>query len=127
MRTRIIVIVAAVMLVIFGALGGLALASYAGTASAKDPGPPAGMPEACQSMDHENMGHEGMEQMHESMHQGMERMHEGMHGTSEDTRQADMEQMPEGMHQGVEGMHEDTIAGDGRMGEPTHPDRYPVE
>ena len=116
MRTRIIVIVAAVMLVIFGALGGLALASYAGTASAKDPGPPAGMPEACQSMNHENMGHEGMEQMHESMH-----------GTSEGMGQGDMEQMHEGMHQGMEGMHEGMMDGDGRMGEPTHPDRYPVE
>ena len=91
MRTRIIVIAAGVMLVIFGALGGLALASYAGTASAKDPNPPAGMPAACQNMDHENMEHEGLEQMHESVH-----------GTSEGMGQGDMEQMHEGMHQGME-------------------------
>jgi len=101
MRTRIIAIVAAVMLVIFGALAGLALASYAGTASAKDPDPPTGMREACQNMDHENMDHEGMEQMHE-----------GMHGNPEDPGQADMEQMHEGMHQGMEGMHGGMMDGD---------------
>ena len=97
MRTRIIVIAAGVMLVIFGALGGLALASYAGTASAKDPDPSPGMPEACQNMDHE----------------GMEQMHEGMHGTSEELDQGDIQQMHEGMHQGMEGMHEGTMDGDG--------------
>jgi len=101
MRTRIIVIAAAVMLVIFGALGGLALASYAGTASAKDPDPSPGMPEACQNMDHE----------------GMEQMHEAMHGTSEGMGQGDMEQLHEGMHQGMEGMHEDTMNADDDMGE----------
>ena len=94
MRTRIIVIAAAVMLVIFGALGGLALASYAATASAKDPDPPAGMPEACQDMDQE----------------GMEQMHEGMHGTSEELDQGDMQQMHEGMHEG-------TMNADDDMGE----------
>jgi hypothetical protein len=66
MRTRIIVIAAAVMLVIFGALVGLALASYAGTASAKDPDPPTGMHEACENMDHEGMS-QGMGGMHEAM------------------------------------------------------------
>ena len=101
MRTRIMVIAAAVMLVIFGALGGLALASYAGTASAKDPDRPTGMPEACQNMDHE----------------GMEQMHEGMHGTSEGMGQGDMEQMHEGMHQGMEGMHEGMMNADGQDGD----------
>lgn len=94
-------IAAAVMLVIFGALGGLALASYAGTASAKDPDPSTGMSEACQNIDHE----------------GMEQMHEGMHGTSEGMSQEDMEQMHEGMHQGMEGMHEGTMNADDDMGE----------
>ena len=102
MRTRMIVMAAAVMLLIFGALVGWALASYAGTASAKDPDPPAGMPEACQNMDHEHMDHEGMEQMHE-----------GMHGTSEGKGQEDMEQMHEGMQQGMDGMHEGMMDGDG--------------
>ena len=92
MRTRIIVIAAAVMLVIFGALGGLALASYAATASAKDPDPPAGMPEACQDMDHE-----GMEQMHEGMHQGMEGMHEGTMNADDDMGESMQSGMPE-MH-----------------------------
>jgi len=101
MRTRIIVIAAGVMLVIFGALGGLALASYAGTASAKDPDPSPGMPEACQNMDHE----------------GMEQMHEGMHGTSEELDQGDMQQMHEGMHQGMEGMHEGMMNADGQDGD----------
>lgn len=97
MRTRIIVIAAGVMLVIFGALGGLALASYADTASAKDPYPPTEMPEACQNMDHENMEHEGMEQMHEGMHQGMEGMHEGTMNADDD--------MGESMQSGMSDMH----------------------
>ena len=62
MRTRIIVIAAAILVAIAGALGGLALAGYPGTASARDPDPPPGMHEAC-----ENMNHEGMEEMHEGM------------------------------------------------------------
>lgn len=62
MRTRIMVVAAAILVAIAGALGGLVVAGYPGTASAKDPGPPPGMHEAC-----ENMKHEGMEQMHEGM------------------------------------------------------------
>ena len=108
MRTRIIVIAAAVMLVIFGALGGLALASYAGTASAKDPDPPTGMPEACQNMDHE----------------GMEQVHEGMHGTSEELDQGDMQQMHEGMHQGMEGMHEGMMDGGGESKQSGTPEMH---
>jgi len=65
MRTRIIVIAAAILLAVAGALGGLALAGYPGTASARDPDPPPGMHEACENMKHE--GHEGMEEMHEGM------------------------------------------------------------
>ncbi len=104
MRTRIIVMAAAIMLVMVGALGGLALAGYAGTASAKDPDPPTGMHEAC-----ENMDHEGMEQMHEGA--------QGMHRASEDIDQGDMEQMHEGMRQGMEGMNEGMMNGDGEKGE----------
>jgi len=62
MRTRIIVVAAAILVSIAGALGGLALAGYPGTASARDPDPPPGMHEAC-----EDMNHEGMEEMHEGM------------------------------------------------------------
>ena len=62
MRTRIIVIAAAILVAVVGALGGLALAGYPGTASARDPDPPPGMHEAC-----EDMNHEGMEEMHEGM------------------------------------------------------------
>ena len=62
MRTRIIVIVAAILVAVAGALGGLALAGYPQTASARDPDPPPGMHEAC-----EDMNHEGMEEMHEGM------------------------------------------------------------
>ena len=62
MRTRIMVVAAAILVAIAGALGGLALAGYPGTASARDPVPPPGMHEAC-----ENMKHEGMEEMHEGM------------------------------------------------------------
>ena len=62
MRTRIIVIAAAILVAIAGALGGLALAGYPGTASARDPDPPPGMHEAC-----EDMNHEGMEEMHSGM------------------------------------------------------------
>ena len=76
MRTRIIVVAAAILVAVGGALGGLALAGYPRTASAGDPDPPPGMHEAC-----ENMNHEGMEEMHEGMMNdggGMEEMHEGM-------------------------------------------------
>ena len=62
MRTRIIVIAAAILVAVAGALGGLALAGYPQTASAWDPDPPPGMHEAC-----EDMNHEGMEEMHEGM------------------------------------------------------------
>jgi len=62
MRTRIIVVAAAILVSIAGALGGLALAGYPQTASARDPDPPPGTHEAC-----ENMNHEGMEEMHEGM------------------------------------------------------------
>jgi len=62
MRTRIIVVAAAILVSIAGALGGLALAGYPQTASARDPDPPPGMQEAC-----ENMKLEGMEEMHEGM------------------------------------------------------------
>ena len=62
MRTRIIVIAAAILVAVAGALGGLALAGYPQTASARDPDPPPGMHEAC-----EDMNHEGMEEMHEGM------------------------------------------------------------
>lgn len=64
MRTRIMVMAAAILVAIVGALGGLVVAGYTGTASAKnpDPDPPPGMHGAC-----EKMNHEGMEQMHEGM------------------------------------------------------------
>ena len=62
MRTRIIVIAAAILVAVAGALGGLALAGYPQTASARDPDPPPGTHEAC-----EDMNHEGMEEMHEGM------------------------------------------------------------
>ena len=62
MRTRIMVMAAAILVAVAGALGGLALAGYPGTASARDPDPPPGMHEAC-----EDMNHEGMEEMHEGM------------------------------------------------------------
>jgi hypothetical protein len=104
MRIRIIVAAAAILVAIVGALGGLVVAGYPGTASAKDPGPPPGMQQAC-----ENMDHEGMEQMHEGA--------QGMHGASEDIDQGDMEQMHEGMRQGIEGMNEGMMNGDGQKGE----------
>src|SRR3990172_4709273 len=104
MRTRIMVMAAAFLIVIVGLLGGLVVAGYPGTASAKDPAPQAGMHEACEKMDHE-----GMEQMHESK--------DGMHGASQDMDQGDMQQMHEGMHQGMEGMHEGTMNADDDMGE----------
>ena len=62
MRTRIIVVAAAILVAIAGALGGLVFAGYPGTVSARDPDPPLGMHEAC-----ENMKHEGMEEMHAGM------------------------------------------------------------
>ena len=62
MRTRIMVMAAAILVAIAGALGGLALVGYPGAASARDPDPPPGMHEAC-----ENMKHEGMGEMHEGM------------------------------------------------------------
>ena len=62
MRTRIMVMAMAILVAIAGALGGLALAGYPQTASARDPDLPPGMHEAC-----EDMNHEGMEEMHEGM------------------------------------------------------------